>query len=460
MNRRIVYIILGILLPLSAFAQEADSVSLTLGQCISIASGGNTGVKNAHLDYLSAEMQRREALSYYFPQASVSALGFHALDPLLRVEYADLFGASDAANTITGYLGTMADRLGINTYYENLSHGFGIGVTLMQPLYAGGKIVTGYRLASLGVEAASLNEAMARRDAAVDVERKYWLAVSLEEKARVVADGIALVESLAGDATAALAGGLVSDEVQHQAAMARQELRSRQVQLTGGIALARLDLCNALGLSDTMAATIRLTDRLDTACLPPRNYYRDPAAAVDSLQEAQLLRLGVQAKELEKRMTMSDALPQVAVGGSYSYGRLINDSPSSNALLFASVRIPLSDWGKTGCKMKNIDYQIQKAANDRENLRSLLELQLRKFWLDVETAWEQLLLKEEAVSYAALLLRRCQADVDAGLATRSDLLQRQLDLTTAECDRVDARIAYKNAVTQFLSRCHSGFFSS
>ena len=169
MNRRIVYIILGILLPLSAFAQEADSVSLTLGQCISIASGGNTGVKNAHLDYLSAEMQRREALSYYFPQASVSALGFHALDPLLRVEYADLLGASDAANTITGYLGTMADRLGINTYYENLSHGFGIGVTLMQPLYAGGKIVTGYRLASLGVEAASLNAAMARRAAAVDV---------------------------------------------------------------------------------------------------------------------------------------------------------------------------------------------------------------------------------------------------------------------------------------------------
>lgn len=446
MTRRILFSISALLVFLPAEAE-----TLTLEECIQIASSGNVNVKNTHLDYMSAKMQKREALAYYFPVIDFKAMGFGALNPLVRIGASDLLGSSDLANNIKYYFETTAGMYGINTTYETLSNAYGAAVTLTQPIFAGGKIINGNRLASLGVQAASLKESIAKRDVVIDVERKYWLAVSLQEKMKVVEDALVLAESLHKDASAAYASGLITDNEQKEVEIGRQDLKTKRIRLKGGIMLSRMDLCNAIGMDCSEASSLVLADRLD-ACTAPETYYKDPAGVVASLQEARLLDLAVQQKQLEKNLAMGEALPQIGIGASYSYGRLIG-SPQSNGTLFASVKIPLTDWSKAGNKMKNLDYQLEKASNQREYLCSMLELQLRQMWVEVESTWEELQLKEENVAHARDLLQKAKADRNAGIITSSQLMEKQLDLSNAECESIDARIAYRNAVAAFLSKC-------
>ena len=74
----------------------------------------------------------------------------------------------------------VSDRL------ELMKHGFSASVVASQPVYAGGRIVNGNRLASLGEEAAVLQAEIRMRDVLEEVESTYYLVVGLKEKEATV----------------------------------------------------------------------------------------------------------------------------------------------------------------------------------------------------------------------------------------------------------------------------------
>jgi len=432
-------------------SKDSTALVLTLQECITIASGENVNVKNANLDYLSARMLKKEAFTHYFPSVSMMAGGFHALNPLLKLGTSDILGTSDMAMNLNYYIETVAPMLGIKPYYEALGNAYMTFVNLTQPVFAGGRIVNSNKLASLGVEAASLNESIAKRDVVTDIEKKYLLVVSLEEKMKVVESGIALTDSLYKDAFSARASGLMTQSELESVSLARHDLKAKRIKLKGGIMLARMDLCNAMGLKSSEALNLSLSDRFDT-CLSPEQYYQDPAALVYSMEEARLLGLAVEQKQLEKKLAMGEALPQLAVGAAYGYGKFIGSTQRQNGLVYATLKIPLTDWSVAGVKMKSIEYQLQKADNQREYLSSMLELQLRQLWVEVESAWEELQLNNEKVEHSRHLLEISSKNLSVGMETMSSYMQKQVDLNTALCDRVDASIAYRNAVAAFVAR--------
>ena len=116
------------------------------------------------------------------------------------------------------------------------------------------------------------------------------------------------------------------------------------------------------------------------------------------------------------------------------------------------VQIPLSDWGKTARKMQRYDYQLQKAMNEKEYLDAQLVLQVRKLWIDLESAWEHLLVAEESVSVAKVDVADLTAYYKAGMSPLSELLQAQTRLQEAENDYIDQSINYVTALRSYLDR--------
>lgn len=438
-----------ILTAIPSAAQDLTGRTLTLQECLEMANGGNVTVRNIHLDYLSAKMQKKEALANWFPTVNAAAMGFQSINPLVRVGLDDLLGSSDAANNLKYYLGTEAAMSGINTTYETLSNVYSAGLTLAQPIYAGGRIVNGNRLASLGIEAATLQENIARREVNSEVESKYWKVVSLEEKMKVVDDAVSLADSLLKDTESAFAAGLMTDEGRDRVQLKKQELRALRVRLKGGIMLARMDLCEAIGISSSEAVNLHLEDRIPEYG-DPTQYWKDPTGVVAGMDESQLLDLAVRQKKLEKNMAMGEALPQIGVGASYGYGHIIG-TPQLNGAVYATVKIPITDWSKTASKMKRLNYQMEKAENDRAHYVDMLELKVRRMWLEVEACWEELQLKQQNVAIAEKAAARSSADLSAGLATASDLMDKQVALSNARCEEVDAQISYRDAITAYFS---------
>ena len=440
---------------------ELPSLSLTLAQCRDMAMRNNAALNNAALDVRAAWLRKQEALSEYFPRVSASALGYWAMNPLLEIGVTDILGNNDFAWNLSSELESYGSLYGINTKYTAFKQGYSASVMALQPLYAGGRIVTGNRLAALGVEAAQLQKGIRHRETKETVDSLWWQVVSLSDKLETLDYLDGTLDTLYSSLSAAIGSGLAAETDILRLELKRNELQAARRKVTSGIRLSKMNLFNAIGQPYTVYSSNATPERpfLDSLTLDsvselpaaPDSYWRDEDEIVASMQETRLLDLQVRARRLEKRLAIGEALPQVAVGASAGYSNLY-DKGRSNVIAFATVQIPLSDWGKTARRAQRLGTEIEKAENDRAYLDSQLRLLVGKLWLDLTSAYDAWQLAEETLANSRRIYEVSLSNYSAGLIPLQDLLQAETAYRTDASARIDALIAYRTAVVAYTGR--------
>lgn len=451
--------VLAALAALTCIAAPAQELRLTLEECREMALQNNSSAVGAALDLEAARYQKQEAFAEYFPRVSAMGFGFWAFDPLLEIGVKDIFGNNDFSNNLQGLIDSYAPMYGLPTSYTTFSRGYLAGVSVMQPIFAGGRIVNGNRLAALGVEAAGLQQEVQRRSTSDEIEGYWWQVVSLQEKRELLAGSKEFVDTLFRDVTAAYEAGLVTEDELLQVKLARNELLSNEVQLDNGLKLAKMNLLNSIGQSYTVISANASEERpyIDSIVLadeeglpgPPEAYYADEESIAASMEETRLLELQVEAAELQKKMALGEALPQLAVGATYGYYDFTGKG-DFNGLAFATVQIPISDWGKTGAKMKRLQTQVDKAASQRDYLQSQIILGVRQSWVELNSAWSQYQLALDSEAAAEASFGRVERNYEAGMVTIAELLQSQTSLRQASDKRADALNSYRQALRKWL----------
>ncbi|MCF0177910.1 MAG: TolC family protein, partial [Bacteroidales bacterium] len=396
-----------------------------------MALESSSRTKNAELDKKSALEQKKEALWAYFPSASITGGTFFALNPMLEITLKDVMGSSDMATSLISEIESYAYSYGITPIYKALSKGTVAALSVSQPVFVGGRIVNSNRLAKIGYEVAELKQTLTEREILDEVESAYWQTISLEEKNKTLNQAIALVENICGTVSAAVKAGLATQTDLMQAEQKLSALKSDATKLSNGIILSKMNLCNLIGqefvvLKAAASAEKPYIGDISLGGLPaleaPENFYRDEVEISRSMEEVKLLSLAEEASKLQKKITIGETLPQISVGASYGYNNLLNHQ-NMNGMVYAMVNIPITDWGGGSHKIRNKEYQAQKAANDREYLSEQLLLSVRKLWMDAVAAWQQIDAEQQATAVAQARLKSVEADYKAGLATSSDLLQ-------------------------------------
>ena len=451
--------VLAALAALTCIAAPAQELRLTLEECREMALQNNSSAVGAALDLEAARYQKQEAFAEYFPRVSAMGFGFWAFDPLLEIGVKDIFGNNDFSNNLQGLIDSYAPMYGLPTSYTTLSRGYLAGISVMQPLFAGGRIVNGNRLAALGVEAAGLQQEVQRRSTSDEIEGYWWQVVSLQEKRELLAGSKEFVDTLFRDVTVAYGAGLVTEDELLQVKLARNELLSNEVQLDNGLKLAKMNLLNSIGQGYTVISANASEERpyIDSIVLadeeglpgPPEAYYVDEESIAASMEETRLLELQVEAAELQKKMALGEALPQLAVGATYGYYDFTGKG-DFNGLAFATVQIPISDWGKTSAKMKRLQTQVDKAASQRDYLQSQIILGVRQSWVELNSAWSQYQLALDSEAAAEASFGRVERNYEAGMVTTAELLQSQTSLRQASDKRADALNTYRQALRKWL----------
>ena len=167
MKHQIIGFCLFLMVSVSGSAQQAYS----LAQCKKLALENNARMKNARLEVSSARQTKEEAFTNFFPSLSASALGYNANQPLVEAN-----------------LGGMPLAL--------LKNGIVGDITVTQPLFAGGQIVNGNKLAQLGVEVSRFKQEQSEKEVLLTTEVYYWQIISLNEKLKTLAIVEQLVNSL------------------------------------------------------------------------------------------------------------------------------------------------------------------------------------------------------------------------------------------------------------------------
>ncbi|MGN0236356.1 MAG: TolC family protein, partial [Paludibacteraceae bacterium] len=302
-------------------------------------------------------------------------------------------------------------------------------------------------------------------------EEMYWLVVNLEEKQQTITSVAALLDTIhyqvetAIQAGAAMRSDLLSVELQ------QNEIALQQLRLTNGIALARRALAQAIGV-DSLQAPLQdppmpsqqeegentLPSTMKTNVTPSSIEGQGGDLEVSSAAprpETVLLDLQVQAATLEKRMTLAEALPQVALGAGVSYmgfattpyksgahdlpnGTAWNDK--GNGGVFLMVKVPLTDWWQTTHKLQQHDAAIQRARLEETELNEQMVLQEQQAYDRMQEAGIEVARYESALLSAEENLRLTRLNYEAGLVSITDLLQSQSLLLQAHNDLTDARL--------------------
>ena len=425
--------------------REGSGVGLlSLQQLKDSALRNNIAMRTARLDMDAAQQQRKEAFTNYFPNVSGTGLWFNANKGMAKMEMnpsnymTPELGASLAQSFPAEALAALANPVSISM----MKNGTIAGVQAVQPVFAGGQIINGNKLAKVGEDVSRLQLQLSENEVEKTAEQYFWQLASLQEKMKTINAADALLADIYKDVDVAVRAGVVLRNDLLRVQLRQNEIASQRLKLQNGLSLVRLLLSQYCGLRDT---SFVITYQTDLTQQIPSLQGRE---ALSNLPEYQLLGKQVEATALQQKMAIGQNLPSVAVGAGYNYHNLL-DNDHTFGMLFATVSIPISDWwgGSHAIKRKKIEYQ--KAQEQLTDNAQLLQIRMQNAWNNVEESYQQLLLAQRSIEQAEENLRLNRNYYNAGTSKMSDLLEAQM-LYQQACDkRTDAFADYQNKLLEY-----------
>lgn len=442
--------ILLIALPFASKNADAQT-ALSLDSCKSLALENNRKIKEAGYNLAISEEQKKAAFTHYFPNVSAMAVALKSSDYLLKGKTPEMNlpvydgnPANLAAPTQFAYIPAMS--IGLMDYMNTAS------VSVIQPLFTGGRIINGNKLAKTAVEINREQQVLTTSEVLVKTEELYWSITNLQEKIKTVETYRQLLDTLERDVNVSYRAGLVQRTDLLKVQLKLNEIEVSQMKLRDGISLSKQALCQHIGMEYDSNMTLTTTLAAPES---PLSIYMQPETAVSNRSEYKMLSGVVKAEELQKKITLGENLPQIAVGVAGYYLDMMDNS-STNSLAFATVSIPISDWWEGKHKMNQNRIKIENARNQLNETSELLKLQVIQTNNELNQCYFQVEVARKSVKQAEENLKITTDNYRAGVVSMSDLLDAQsawqstLDgLAEAQCNYQIKRALYLKATNRY-----------
>lgn len=292
-------------------------------------------------------------------------------------------------------------------HFEGQHLRYGLSLSFMQPVYAGGRLLENIRMAQHRQQLARHEADYFRSAVCYQTDLQYWSAVARAEMMAVAQDYRNAIDTLTCIIRERVEAGLAEPQDLLMAEVKRNEadyqlLRTQNDYATGIMALNSL-IGVPLDHTTPVPGTVPVPDR-DEAM---------KAGNPDSRPEIGMAREQVNLAQSEGRLAVSKYRPQlyVGAGGSFSApGYDFTHDMDPNYGVQATLSVPITQWGKKRNERQACELQTD-AARDRLN-RTLdqVALEVATARLSLEQALEQVSLTgnslEKARQNEAMALER------------------------------------------------------
>lgn len=427
MKRIFLFLCIGLSLSAASVAQRR----LTLDDCRSLALQNNSKIKTARLEVSGAKEMKREALTKYFPNISAAGTGFKADK-----------GAVGLSVLNGMYSTSFVDR------------GVMAGVTAVQPIFAGGQILNGNKLAKVNASVKSEQLRLSEDEAVLTVEQYYWQWVSLKEKLKTLDVVGRQIDTIRRDVSTAVDAGVAMQNDLLQVELERNRISANRLKVNNGLTVVKMLLAQAIELpADSFDIAVSVPEDL-----PDPNIYKvDHQAALQITPTYRMLQKSVEASKLQRNMELGKRLPTIGIGAGYMYYDLpdqhsisVIENRRSMGMVFASIAIPLSDWwgGTHAIRQKNVQLKI--AEESKRSNSELLLVQMQQLWNELVEAYDQAKISKESVAKATENARISTNCYHAGTVAVSDLLNAQSLLQQSRDQYTDDLTTYFIKRTRYL----------
>lgn len=411
----------------------------TLDSCLSLALQHNIDIKNKLLSIDMAKQTKKEAFTNYFPMISASLLGLYGstkgtmnLNMELSVDPITIPMINITTPEYT------FPRFNTSIDYSFVQYGYSAGIKAIQPLFVGGQIYYGNRLAKIGVKAEELQLSLSQNEIIKKVEDYFWQIVYLQEQLKTIRIIQEQLNRIGKDAGVAVEAGMVHTNDLLKIQLKEKELAAARLKVENGIRMLTLTLRQYTGIKER-----DFIITYDSLTMPehPASYYVNPEEAVNKRIENKLLSYKVEASELQTKMEIGKKLPAIAVGSTYMYTDL-TDIDNQSGIVFGTLSLPLSDWWGGAHIIKKMKLQEQINRNEYQNTLELMYLQTEQAWNELNESYLQIEIAQSAITAAQENLKTTTDCYQAGTATLSTLLEAQTLLQQAQMQFLEAYTNY------------------
>lgn len=431
-------IILLLFIPLVARAQV-----YTLNQCTDMALKNSYELKNSQLDQKIADQTKKELFTKFFPSVSATGATFRSNEYLIN-------GSLDLSMLapLLGALGVNPAALGIPLVMplEMIREGTIGLVSAIQPVFTGGQIYYGNKLAQVGRDVSVLKTDLSENEITTKTEEYFWQIVSLKEKLKTIDAGLAQLAELNKSVDAAVNAGLTTRNNLIKIELEQQDNEKNKIKVENSIKILKLLLSNMIGVSHEEFD-------VDMPELPavesPLPYYMNTEEAIAARTESQLLTKSVEAASLQHRLAIGKNMPTVAAGAGYIYHNLL-EKDEDLGMIFATVSLPISSWWGGSYEIRRSRFEEMKAENNRLNIEQNLAVDIESKWNNLQESYLQTEIAKKSIESATENLKISKDYFDAGTIALTDMLNARTQLQKSRDQYTDACTTYYLKLSAYL----------
>lgn len=395
--------LIGLLMSLVATGVSAE----TLKDAWDSAINNNHRIKSAKADTDASEQQLHSAQGQRLPDLNVSS-GYTQFSetPAAKAQF-----AGQSAQFSTAQAGSVKAQ-----------------AIASVPIFTSGRISHNINAAEASLQAVQSNETTSVLDIKMQVAEAYITILRLESALQVAQSHVDTLSLHMKDVNNLFDQGMVA---RNDVLAANVELANAQqlvVQANNQLDIGRARY-NQL-LDRNLADEVKLAHQFPET--PPEALNELSSNAIKQRPELVTLAQQIESLGQQAQSVKAGLLPQVAVNGGYQYQE--NRYQVFEGMWMANVGM---EWklfdGSSRHRSDAITRQAMSLKEQRDDLSSMISLQVRQAWLDIQETQKRIAVTQQAIAQADENLKVTIDRYQQGLSTNTEVLKAE-DLRTTTHD--------------------------
>lgn len=448
--------ILFVLVPILCLA--GDTLNLSLGDAIEIALEKNETVLSAQVKLAEKRAGIGVARSAFLPTADLQgtytrlskiqafemAVPQYAMLPLMVYDF--------ETGLPIGYTDSIPMTVGADTMELEMGEkdNYILRTTIKQPLFTGGKILNGYKIARLSYEIEEQNYKKTVNNIKFQVTEIFYKTLAVQEAVNLTKESYAQMERHVSQVEKLYTNGYVSKLDLLRARVGLTNLRTLMIRTENGYHLAKdgLKVLLSLDLKDE----IKLDEQLQ---YEPYEITLAEATekALTQRPEIRLLKSTGEITQQALNIEKASFAPNLFAAVNYDYKKPVSFSEENWG----------TDWNVTVgftmpifsglARLKKIDErkaQVKQVKYAMEQLEGGIELEVKNVYLSLKQEEEILKYQDENIAQAEEALRLADERYKNGFITNLEYMDTQLALLQARTEYLTALSNYLIARTRLI----------
>ena len=335
--------------------------------------------------------------------------------------------------------------------FEGKNMKYGASLTLLQPIYTGGRILESIRLAKHQQSMTTHQADLLLSSVCHQTDIQYWNTVARAELIQVATDYRNSIADLTRTIRERVEVGLIDPQDLLMAEVKLNEAEYQLLQAQSNFDTGRMALNSLIGVdlkTETLVEdTIPAVNRPDSLLLYNGNDRPELMMAHDQIN----------ITESASRLIDSKYKPQLFVGidGSYSSpGYNFRTDMDPNYAVYAKLSVPIFEWGKRRNEKRSSSWQVGMANDNLSKVTDHVNLEVQTAKTSLLQSIQQVSLTGNSLEKAYENERKALERYDEGRKSIVELIEAKNYRQSSQINYVQAKVSAQGYYSELIKALH------